>query len=216
MVDFAARYPEAVALQNIDTVTVAEALWQVWARVGVPEEVLTDRGTQFTSDTMKEVYNLLRVGGLTTTPYHAQANGLCERFNATLKTLLRKLCMEQPHQWDRFLPAVMFAYTEVPQESLGFSPFELLYGRSVRGPMSLLKDLWMREDQNDEVCSTVQYVVELRNRIAETCELAHANLKKAATKQAKYFERKAVQRSFDPGDEVLLLLPQEKNKLLLS
>ena len=55
LVDYATRYPEAVPLKIIDTETVAEALLDMYSRVGVPEEVLSDLGTQFTSDCMKEV-----------------------------------------------------------------------------------------------------------------------------------------------------------------
>jgi hypothetical protein len=215
MVDFATRYPEAVPLRNIDTVSVAEALWQMWTRVGVPEEVLTDRGTQFTSEIMAEVYRLLGIRGLTTSPYHAQANGLCERFNATLKSILKKLCRERPTDWDRYIPSALFAYREVPQESLKFSPFQLLYGRTVRGPMSLLRDLWTHNEPG-EVRLTSEYVFELRNRIAETCELAHQNLADAATNQKRVFDRKTVERTFEPGDEVLLLLPEKRNKLQVA
>jgi len=45
-----------------------------------------------------------------------------------------------PDSWDQTLPWILFAYPEVPVEKLGFSPFELLYGRSVSGSLSLLKD----------------------------------------------------------------------------
>ena len=96
MVDYATRYPEAVPLRSIDTEHVAEALWEMWSRLGIPQEVLSDRGTQFTSEAMKEVHRLLAIKGTTTTPYHAQCNGLVERFNATLKAMLRKLCLEKP------------------------------------------------------------------------------------------------------------------------
>lgn len=215
MVDFATRYPEAVPLRNIDTVTVAEALWQMWSRVGVPEEVLTDRGTQFTSEVMVEVYRLLGIRGLTTTPYHAMGNGLCERFNATLKAMLKKLCRERPTDWDRYIPSALFAYREVPQESLKYSPFQLLYGRTVRGPLSLLRDLWTREEQ-EEVRLTSEYVFELRNKIAETCEYAHENLAKAAERHKEVFDRKTANRVFEPDDEVLLLLPEKRNKLQVA
>ena len=216
MVDFATRYPDATPLKNIDSASVAEALFTMWTRVGAPEEVLTDRGSQFTSETMDQVFHLLAIKGLRTTPYHAQANGLVERFNATLKAMLRKLCRERPRDWDRFIPAALFAYREVPQESLGFSPFELLYGRTVRGPISVLKDLWTREISEGEVRTTAEHVVTLRNRIAETCELAHQNLAKAADKQARIFDKRTTDRSFNEGDQVLLLLPEKHNKLQLS
>jgi len=78
VVDFATRYPEAVALKNITTTVVAEALVSIFARVGVPEEILFNRGTQLTSDMTKEVGRLFSLKQLTTTPYHPQCNGLVE------------------------------------------------------------------------------------------------------------------------------------------
>jgi len=116
-----------VALRNIDTETVAEALLGIWSRVGVPEEIFTDRGSQFMSDVMEEINRLMSIKHLSTTPYHPACNGLVERFNGTLVHTLKKLCESHVKDWDRYLPAVLFAYREVPQASLGFSPFEMLY-----------------------------------------------------------------------------------------
>ena len=98
LVDYATRYPEAVPLKNIDTETVAEALLDMYSWVVVPEEVLSDLGTKFTSDCMKEVSTLLSIRRHTTFPYHPACNGLVEKFNGTLKRMLRRLCLEQPRQ----------------------------------------------------------------------------------------------------------------------
>lgn len=73
----------------------------------------------------------------------------------------------------------MFAYREVPQASLGFSPFEMLYGRPVRGPVTIVKELWSREELNVEEKTTYTYVLELRNRLEATCKLAHEKLAQA-------------------------------------
>ena len=217
MVDYATRYPEARALKNIDSVTVAEALIDMWSRVGIPVQVLSDRGTQFMSEVMKEVHRLLSIEGKSTSPYHAQCNGLVERFNGTLKTMVKKLCDEKPNTWNRYLAACLFAYREVPQESTGYSPFELLYGRTVRGPMAVLRDLWTKEEsQGAEVKVASTYVFDLRNRIEETCKLVQRNLSKAADRYKHHFDKKAKQRVFKTGDLVLLLLPTKHNKLEMS
>ena len=129
--DYATRYPEAIALRNVDANTVAEELVKFFSRVGVPEEILTDQGTNFTSQLLTEVYRLLRIKPLRTTPYHPQTDGLVERFNHTLKQMLRKAANEEGKDWDRLLPYLLFAYREVPQASTGYSPFELLYGYRV-------------------------------------------------------------------------------------
>ena len=216
LVDYATRYPEAIALPGIDTERVAEALVEMFSRIGVPQEMLTDMGSQFTSSLMKEVSRLISMKQLTTTPYHPMCNGLVERFNGTLKQMLKRLCTDRPKDWDKYLAAVLFAYREVPQESLGFSPFELVYGRTVRGPITILKELWTREIKDPEVKTTYQYVLDLRERLESTCELAHSNLEEASKRYKKYYDRRARRRNMKQGDKVLILLPTDSNKLLMQ
>ncbi|KAK7097858.1 hypothetical protein V1264_004777 [Littorina saxatilis] len=216
LVDYATRYPEAVPLKKIDTETVAEALVDIFSRIGVPEEILTDLGTQFVSECMEEVNRLLSIRHLTTTPYHPMCNGLVEKFNATLKSTLKKLCSEQPRQWHRYINALLFAYREVPQESTGFSPFELMYGRTVRGPMQILKELWTKDVDTPEVKNSYQYVFELREKLEETLEISRENLRKSQDSGKHYYDRKAVNRKFTPGNKVLILLPTDHNKLLMQ
>ena len=216
IVDYATRYVEAKPLRSATSEEVAEALLEMWSRLGVPREVLTDRGSQFVGELATEVNRLLSIKGLSTSPWHPQGNGLVEKYNGTIKSMLRHLCQEQPREWDRFLPALLFAIREVPQESLKFSPFELLFGRTVRGPMQILKELWTKEEHSDETRTTFQYVVDLRNRIEGTCEMARENLARASKKQAKYFNKKAKSRKFNVGDKVLVLLPFKRNKLQMT
>ena len=191
MIDYATRYPEAVALPGIETERVAEALVEMFSRVGIPDEMLTDCGSQFTAEVMKEVSRLLSLQQIITTPYHPICNGLFERSHMTLKQMLRRMCAERPKDWDKYLPALLFAIREVPQESLGFSSFELLYGRNVKGPMAILRELWSGEASDEQFLSTYQYVIELRDRLEQTCKLAHENLKKVQIKQNAYYDTRA-------------------------
>ena len=84
------------ALKSITTKNVAETLLDLFSRIGFPEEILSDMGTQFISDCMKKVERLLCIKHITTTPYHPQCNGLVEKFNGTLKTTLKRMCSHQP------------------------------------------------------------------------------------------------------------------------
>ena len=108
IVDVASRFPEAVPLKRNDTPATADALF-------------SNRGIQFPSDLMKEVFRLVSVDHLSTSPYHAQTNGMLERFHGTLKTMLRKMASEKPKNWERYVPALLFAYREMPNESTGLS-----------------------------------------------------------------------------------------------
>ena len=216
LVDYATRYPEAVPLKKITTEAVAEALLDIYSRVGIPEEVLTDQGTQFMSECMQEVSRLLSIKGLTSTPYHPICNGLVERWNGTLKSMIKRLCQDQPKQWHRLINPVLFTYREVPQESTGFSPFQLLYGRSVRGPGTILKELWTKEVNIPEVKSSYEYVTELRERLEDSLKLAQEELEKSQKRYKRHYDRKAKPRRLEVGDRVLILLPTDSNKLLMQ
>ena len=160
MCDYASRYPEAVPMRCVDAEHVAEELVKIFARVGLPKEILTDQGSNFTSELLKEMYRLLHVGGIWTSPYHPQTDRLVERFNGTLKSMLRKCAKEEGKDWDQLIPYVLFAYREAPQESTGFSPFELLYGREVRGPLDVIKEEWKPSPKSSE--SVVSHMLLMR------------------------------------------------------
>ena len=124
-----------------------------------------------------------------------------------MKLMLKRLCSEQPRQWHRFINPLLFAYREVPQEFTGFSPFQLLYGRAVRGPMTILKELWTKEVEEPEVKNSYQYVFELREKLEETLKLAHSQLQKAQDKGKHYYDRKARVRKFQPGESGGVVTP---------
>ncbi len=77
--DYATRYPEAFPLRSVKARNVANCLLQLFSRVGIPKEVLTDCGTNFMSKLLQQVYQLLGVKDIKTTPYHPQTDGLVER-----------------------------------------------------------------------------------------------------------------------------------------
>ena len=96
--------------------------------LGVPESLLTNRGT-----------NLLSQGSLCLTrnqeaQHHCQCDGMVERFNRTLKTILRKHAAKFGAQWDKYLPGVLWAYRNTPHEANGEKPSYLLFGMDCRGP----------------------------------------------------------------------------------
>ena len=79
----------------------------------------------------------------------------------------------------------------MPQESTGFSPFQLLYGSSVTGPGTILKALWTKEVNIPEVKTSYKYVTELRERLEDSLSLAQEELQKSQKCYKKYYDRKA-------------------------
>ena len=95
------------------------------------------------------------------------------------KSKLKRLCQDQPKQWHRLINPDLFAYREVLKESTGFSPFQLLYEHSIRGPGTILKELWTKEVNIPEVKSSYEYVTELQERLEDLLKLAEEELEKS-------------------------------------
>ena len=79
--------------------------------------------------------------------------------------MLKKFVSKNQKDWDEYLPYLLFAYREVPQETTGFSPFKLLYGRCVRGPLDVLREDWTGDKETAVPVAT--HIIEMRERLAE-------------------------------------------------
>ena len=82
--------------------------------------------------------------------------------------------------------------------------------------MAILRELWSGEVNDEQVLSTYQYVIELRERLEQICQLARENLEKVQFKQNTYYDKHARSCKFDVSEKVLLLLPTESKRLLLQ
>eukprot|EP00731_Ephydatia_muelleri_P017890 Em0010g988a len=135
-----------------------EELILLFARVGVPKEILTDQGSNVTSRLLEELYRLLHV----------------------------------------------------PQASTGFSPFELVYGRQVRGPLDILKETWEAPSQGSDE-SIVSYVLSVQERLAKMTELVKENLAQAQVEQKQWYDQNAREREFKDGDQKVTPVTYEVN-----
>jgi hypothetical protein len=82
--------------------------------------------------------------------------------------------------------------------------------------MQILKELWTKEIETPEVKNSYQYVFDLREKLERTLQIAHESLEKSQDSGKHYYDRKAADRKFKPGNKVLVLLPTDHNKLLMQ
>ncbi|KAJ1216044.1 hypothetical protein NDU88_003650 [Pleurodeles waltl] len=200
LVDHATRYPEAIPLRTVTANVVTRALMGIFTRVGFPKKVVSDRGTNFMSAYMKTLWDECGVTYRFTTPYHPQTNGLVERFNQTLKGMIGGLTEAMRRKWDVLLTCLLFAYREVPQKGVGFSPFELLYGHPVRGPLSIVKEGWERAPQAPPQ-DVVSYMLALRKQTQCFWKEAQSNLEASQEVMKEWYDQKATLVEFSPGDK---------------
>ncbi|KAI2652404.1 Retrovirus-related Pol polyprotein [Labeo rohita] len=110
IVDYAKRYPEAVPLCKATAKNIARELFLLFSRVGIPSEILTDQGTPFMSRFMADLAQLLNQ--LCTSVYHPQTDRLVERFNQTLKQMLRRVASEDRRDWDQICSLTCYSESE--------------------------------------------------------------------------------------------------------
>lgn len=205
----ATKFPEAVPLRELSSAQVVDALLSIFARVGFPAEIQSDNGSVFTSQLTTTFLERCGMKIIHSSVHHPQSNAV-ERMHSVLKRVLRALCYEHKTDWESCLPATMFALRSVPHETTGFSPAELVYGRTLRTPLRMLKESWEGYGEDPTV---VQYVLDLLNRLHDAREVVEANMTDAQQKAKAYYDKSAKARTFNVDERVMVLKPSKQNKL---
>ena len=142
IVDNCTRWPAVYVMKSLTAKAVCDALLDLFVHVGVPSKIISDNGTNFTSQWTQELLRRLGCSPVFVTPGHPQASGLVERFNRTCKDMLHHVIQQHGRQWHRIVPLVVWALREVPNSTTGVSPYMLVYGRVPRGPLAVLGESW--------------------------------------------------------------------------
>ncbi|XP_075741654.1 uncharacterized protein LOC142791735 [Rhipicephalus microplus] len=203
------KFPEAVPLKELTSPCIVDALLSIFARVGFPAEIQSDNGSVFTSCLTTAFFERCGIKIIHSSIGHPQSNPV-ERMHAVLKRVLRALCFEHDKDWEACIPAALFAIRSAPHETTGFSPAELVYGRNLRSPFRLLRDSWEGYEEDPRV---VSYVLDLLEKLSKTRELVEENMKAAQSLAKTYYDKLSRKRTFNIGDQVMLLRQCKKNKM---
>ena len=206
-VDYLTKWPEVYPASDQTALTVAHLLVEgVISRHGLPGELLSDRGAAFLSRLLEELRQLMGFHKVNTTSYHPQTDGLVERFNRTLTSMLAKTVDKSGKDWDDHLPYVLFAYRAAMQASTLESPFFLLYGRDPRLPCEATLSAPLDRQQLD----VDDYKSQVASQLAGTWEIARTNIEKAQKRQKAQHDRHSRTPQFRVGDRVFLFMPAAK------
>ncbi|UYV79055.1 K02A2.6-like, partial [Cordylochernes scorpioides] len=199
LTDYYTRYAETRAVSEATVKEVSKFLVEdIFLRHGAPQYLISDRGSQFTSNLMKEVMKTCKIKHCFTTSYHPQTNGLTERLNRTLINIVAK-------NWDEILPFITHAYNTTIQETTGYSPFFLMFGRE---PTSLLDDRNISVDIDKDDYD--EYIKHHLDKINRTRKLVINNTIKTQERMKKNYDKKHMERSYEPGELVAVWTPIRK------
>ena len=200
--DHFTRFAVAIPTKNQTAKTTADVLYREFiVRYGIPARLHSDQGTNFESQLIKELCDLMGIKKSRTTPYHAAGNGMTERFNRTLISMLGTLEEDKKKNWKQFLAPLVHAYNCIRHESTGYSPYQLLFGREPRLPVDIAFGL--KDTPEDEV-TYMEYITDLQKNVQEAFEKVQKNADKARQKQKSIYDLKAKAAKLEIGDRVLV------------
>ena len=121
--DYLTKFPECFAMADQEAETVAKILVEeIICRHGAPKQILTDRGSNFMSAVMNQVYQLFHIHKVSTSSYHPQTDGLVERYNSTLLDMLSAYGNANQDDWDIYLPFLHMTYRTTEHKRAKMSP----------------------------------------------------------------------------------------------
>lgn len=169
----ATEFPEAIPLKELSSSETLDALLTTFSRIGFSAEIQADQGTVFTSALTTTFLRKCGVRLIHSSAYHPQSNSI-EKLHSVLKRVSCALFYERRGDWESCLPATLFALRTVPHEATGFTPAELVYGRTLRCPLRMLRELWEGTGESQTV---VAYVLQLLERLSSTRKLVEKSMK---------------------------------------
>ena len=182
---------------------IVQALIEFFTRYGLPEIIQSDCGTNFMSKLFQDKMKELGIKHITSSPYHPQSQGSIERFHQTLKTLLKKHCSEPNDQWDKELPYLLFAIRSTPNDSIGLSPFDIIFGHNVRGPLDIIREHWEGDSPN---VNLLEFLSNSKERLMEKWNFTRKYLGGKQKEMKSKYDKLTKVREFKEGDQVLALL----------
>ena len=211
--DHFTRFAVAVPTRNQTAKTTADVLYNEFiVKYGIPARLHSDQGANFESDIIKQLCDMMGIKKSRTTPYHASGNGMTERFNRTLISMIGTLEPEKKRNWKQFIPSLVHAYNCIRHESTGYSPYSLLFGREPRLPVDMAFGI---KTESVEQKSCNEYVSDLREKISDAFEKVQKNADLSREKQKRNYDLRAKAARLLAGDRVLVkvLAHEGKHKL---
>ncbi|XP_076748173.1 uncharacterized protein LOC143421991 [Maylandia zebra] len=206
--DYFSKWVEAYPVPDGQAPTVASKVVAEWVcRYGAPQSLHSDQGTNFESDVFQGMCELFGIKKTRTTPFHPHSDGQVERFNATLQKALATTAERCHWDWDIMILYAVMAYRATKHSSTGLTPNMMLLGREITEPIDLVAGLPADDTPN---CTVPQYVVQLRERLELSHQLAREALGKSVERTKKQYDKNICQVQYPVGAAVWHLIKGTK------
>ena len=205
IVDTFSRWIEAVALSQVNGISVSETLvHQVICRHGCPSTLICDNASYYVHGEFPRLCQSMGIRAAPVAAYHPEANGIAEAKVKALKLLLRSLVQSEHKHWDKFLPYALFAFNTSYNNQTGFTPFFINHGFEANLPGQTSMSLIAQQMDSEIKIVPHSYCAENLQNFQKCFDLVYKNLN---TVQAKHTNVLNIPHYFEVGEEVWLFTP---------
>lgn len=212
-VDSFTRWVELFPLPFARTEFVAEALLRMCCRYGIFDEILSDNGPQFVSETLETFMGYFDINHLFSSPYHHEGNGQVESINREVMQCLRSIIYDDNfyNNWSFVLPRVQFILNSRVSSATGCAPMNMLYGNAIslnRGlpEYNMEKETFMKLDEYLRGLIENQELMMKKAREIDGLKL----------KKKEIYNESIVEDVFYPNEYVLVNIGEKNNDKLLT
>ena len=138
VVDAHSKWPEVIEMPSTTSFKTTEALRNLFEKYGLPEQLVSDNGPQFTSEEFAEFMKVNGIKHIRSAPYHLSTNGLAKRFVQTFKKVMKTSAQDEPNLSTQ-LSQFLLGYRSTPHATTNVSPGELFLQQKLCTRFDLLK-----------------------------------------------------------------------------
>jgi len=210
LMDHFSKWVEAIPVPAANgTATAYHLVDRIVCHWDRPRCVLSDNGKHFANHQVQALLDSLQIEYRHGLPYQPQTQGLVERFNGTLATMIRKHVSTDQTDWDVSLPWLLWSYNSSVQASTGFSPFEVLFGTPARAPLAALGPASVKPNK-----ATREYIAQLNNAIVSTQKTVSAALEQARAVAKAQYDKSHRAVEYPINSLVMILLHRPRKGLI--
>ena len=207
--DMFTKFTKTAPLHDAESVTVGEAFVNHWLSIfGAPEKLLSDQGSQFTSELFLALCRIVGVRKIFTTAYHPQTDGVVERNNQTIVKIISMFVATDQKNWDDILSMAVYAHNTSVHSTTGQTPYKMMFGVEAPDLSPEAYRLQLPVSRN----KSLGPIKNFQQSLAKAHKFARKAMRKAQDAYKRNYDKNITPKEYKEGELVYLWQPSTKKE----
>ena len=211
IIDHFTKFLKLFPIKDMLASTVATQILNYICNFGIMDRLLSDQGSNYESELIAELMDLLDIHKIRTTSFRPQTDRITERANQSIKNMIMNHVNKDQNNWDQYLDQLTFAYNTAKQMSTNFTPFELMFNRKPKIPIDIFYPAIKSDESTGENTAIDfnfklgSYAATTQKKLEEIFKQVKENNQLQMTKAKIRYDRQSRACDFKINDLVVML-----------